>query len=159
MLKIKEGKLIASNMSFSLPEDFNLDLRMPGGGYHVLEFKSEDEVVKGGIVYINIEFEEAEMTAQESTEEFMEDNELKNKGEFFPVTRGSGTALGAFYTGGRITYIYDERYDFPENSLKQNQVSITIQLSRMKGKKLGQTIYDVLKLPSVKAFLDSIEYF
>lgn len=159
MLKIKEGKLIASNMSFSLPEDFNLDFRMPGGGYHVLEFKSEDEVVKGGIVYINIEFEEAEMTAQESTEEFMEDNELKNKGEFFPVTRGNGTALGAFYTGGRITYIYDERYDFPENSLKQNQVSITIQLSRMKGKKLGQTIYDVLKLPSVKAFLDSIEYF
>ncbi len=159
MLKIKEGKLIASNMSFALPEDFTLDLRMPGGGYHVLEFKSENEVVKGGIVYINIEFEEAEMTVQESMEEFMEDNELKNKGEFFPVTRGNGTALGAFYTGGRITYIYDERYDFPENSLKQNQVSITIQLSRMKGKKLGQTIYDVLKLPSVKAFLDSIEYF
>ena len=159
MLKVKEGKLLASNVAFALPENFTLDLRMLGGGYHVLEFKSENEVVKGGIVYINIEFEEEELTAQERMEEFMENNELKNKGKFFPVIRGKGTALGAFYTGGRLTYIYDERYDFPKNSLNQNQVSITIQLSRMKGKKLGQTIYDVLKLPSVKAFLDSVEYF
>lgn len=146
-------------MSFALPEDFTLDLRSACSGFHTLEFVSEDEIVKGGIVYINIEFEEAEMTVQESMEEFMEDNELKNKGEFFPVTRGNGTALGAFYTGGRITYIYDERYDFPENSLKQNQVSTTIQLSRIKGKKLALTIYDVLKLPIIKTFLDSIEYF
>ena len=43
MLKIKNGKLIASNMSFALPEDFTLDLRMPGDGYHVLEFVSENE--------------------------------------------------------------------------------------------------------------------
>ncbi len=159
MLKVKNGRLIASNMSFALPEDFTLDLRSACSGFHTLEFVSEDEIVKGGIVYINIEFEEAEMTVQESMEEFMEDNELKNKGEFFPVTRGNGTALGAFYTGGRITYIYDERYDFPENSLKQNQVSTTIQLSRIKGKKLALTIYDVLKLPIIKTFLDSIEYF
>lgn len=159
MLKIKNGKLISSNMSFALPEDFALDLRSPGGGYHTLEFVSEDQVVKGGIVYINIEFEKAEQTAKESMEEFMEDNELKVKGEFFPVTRGKGTALGAFYTGGKVSFIYDERYDFPENSLGYDQVSITIQLSRIKGKKLEQTIYDVVELPIVKAFLDSVEYF
>ena len=159
MLKIKNGKLIASNMSFVLPEDFTLDLRMPGGGYHVLEFVSENEVVKGGIVYINIQFDNEELTAKERMEEFMENNELKVKGEFLPVTRGKGKALGAFYTGGRITFIYDERYDFPPNSLNQNQVSVTIQLTKLKGKKLGQTIYDVLELPSVKAFLDRIEYF
>lgn len=159
MLKVKNGKLISSNMSFALPEDFALDLRSPGGGYHTLEFVSENQVVKGGIVYINIEFEKAEMTAKEAMEEFMEDNELKVKGEFVPVTRGQGTALGAFYTGEGVSFIYDERYDFPENSISQNQVSVTIQLSRLKGKKLALTIYDVLELPSVKAFLDSIEYF
>ncbi len=159
MLKVKNGKLIASNMSFALPEDFTLDLRSPGGGYHTLEFVSKNQIVKGGIVYINIEFEKAEVTAREAMEEFMENNELKPKEEFFPVTRGKGTALGAFYTGGKVSFIYDERYDFPENSINQNQVSVTIQLSRQKGKKLGLTIYDVLKLPSVKAFLDSIEYF
>ena len=150
---------VASNMSFALPEDFTLDLRMPGGGYHVLEFVSENEVVKGGIVYINIQFDNEELTAKERMEEFMANNELKVKGEFLPVTRGKGKALGAFYTGGRITFIYDERYDFPPNSLNQNQVSVTIQLTKLKGKKLGQTIYDVLELPSVKAFLDRIEYF
>ena len=92
MLKVKNGKMIASNMSFAMPEDFFLDLKMPGGGYHLLEFKSENEVVKGGIVYIDIEFEDAELTAQERMEEFVENNELKVKGEFFPVTRGKGKA-------------------------------------------------------------------
>lgn len=159
MLKVKNGKLIASNVSFALPEDFTLDLRSPGGGYQTLEFFSENEVVKGGIVYINIEFEKAKHTAKESMKEFMEDNELNVKGEFLPVTRGKGTALGAFYTGEGVSFIYDERYDFPENSYNQNQVSVTIQLSRLKRKKLGLTIYDVLKLPIVKAFLDSIEYY
>ena len=159
MLKVKNGKLIASNMSFALPEDFTLDLRSPGGGYQTLEFVSKNQVVKGGIVYINIEFEKAELTAKEAMEEFMDDNELKVKGEFFPVTRGKGTALGAFYTEGKVSFIYDERYDFPENSYNQNQVSVTIQLSRLKGKRLGLTIYDVVELPIVKAFLDSIEYF
>lgn len=159
MLKVKNGKLIASNMSFALPEDFTLDLRSACSGYHTLEFVSEDQVVKGGTVYINIQFDNEELTAQERMEEFMENNELKLKGEFLPVTRGNGTALGAYYTGGRITFIYDERYDFPENSLRQNQVSTTIQLSRIKGKKLELTIYDVLKLPIIKSFLDSIEYF
>ncbi len=159
MLKIKNGKLISSNMSFALPEDFALDLRMPGGKYHVLEFVSENQAIKGGIIYINIELEEAELTAKESMEEFMENCELKLKGEFFPITRGKGTALAAFYTGGRISNIYEERYDFAKNSLHQNQATVTIQLTRLKGKKLGQTIHDVLNLPNVKAFLDSIEYF
>lgn len=159
MLKVKNGKLIATNVSFALPEDFTLDLRMPGGAYHVLEFVSENEVVKGGVVYIHIELSNEELTAKERMEEYMENNELKAKSEFFPVKRGKGEALGAFYTGGTITFIYDERYDFPENSLGQNQVCITIQLSRLGKKKLEQTIYDVLKLPTVKAFLDSVEYF
>ncbi len=159
MLNIKNGKLIASHVSFALPEDFTLDLRSPGGGYHVLEFFSEDQVVKGGIVYINIELEKAEVTAKEAMEDFMENNELKIKGEFFPVTRGKGTALGAFYTGEAVSFIYDERYDFPEDTIGHNQVSITIQLSPMRRRKPKQTIYDVVELPSVKAFLDSVEYF
>lgn len=159
MLKVKNGKLIASNMSFALPEDFFLDLKAPGGGYHVLEFVSKDQVVKGGIVYINIEFEKAEETAKESMKDFMENNDLKVKGEFVPVTRGKGTALGAFYTGEVVSFIYDERYDFSRNSLGQNQVSVTIQLSPLNRRKPKQTIYDVVELPSVKGFLDSIEYF
>lgn len=159
MLKVKNGKLVSSNMSFALPEDFSLDLKMPGGNYHVLEFVSENEIIKGGIVYINIEFEEAELTAKEAMENFIEDCELKLKGEFFPIKRGVGTALAAFYTGGRISNIYEERYDFPLNSLHHNQVTVTIQLSRLKGKKIGCTIHEVLELPTLKQFLDTIEYF
>jgi len=160
MLKIKNGKLISSNMLFALPEDFTLDLRSPGGGYQTLEFVSKNQVVKGGIVYINIEFEKAELTAKEAMEEFMDDNELKVKGEFFPVTRGKGTAIGVHYKGteGYSDY-YEERYDFPSNKLQQNQVTVSIQLIANRGQKLGSTIEDAMKLPNVKAFLDSIEYF
>lgn len=159
MLKVNNGKLVSSNMSFALPEDFSLDLKMPGGGYHVLEFVSDNELVKGARLYINVEFEEAELTAKEAMEEFIEDCELKLKGDFFPVTRGEGTALAAVYTGGKTSQIYEERYDFKQNSLRQNQVTVSVQLMRMKGKKLGQTIHDILELPSIKAFLDSVEYY
>ena len=134
-----------------LPEDFSLDLKMPGGGYHVLEFVSDNELVKGARLYINVELEEAELTAKEAMEEFIEDCELKLKGDFFPVTRGEGTALAAVYTGGKTSQIYEERYDFKQNSLRQNQVTVSVQLMRMKGKKLGQTIHDILELPSIKA--------
>lgn len=125
MLKVNNGKLVSSNMSFALPEDFSLDLKMPGGGYHVLEFVSDNELVKGARLYINVELEEAELTAKEAMEEFIEDCELKLKGDFFPVTRGEGTALAAVYTGGKTSQIYEERYDFKQNSLRQNQVKAT----------------------------------
>lgn len=159
MLKVKNGKLLSSNMAFALPEEFSLELKMPGGGYHVLEFVSDDELVKGARVYINVEFEEAELTAKEAMEEFMEDCEHKLKGEFVPITRGKGTALAAFYTGGKYSEIYEERYDFEPNSLNQNQVTVSVQLMRLKRKKLGKTLQDILELPPIKAFLDSVEYY
>ncbi len=160
MLKVKNGKLIASNMSFALPEEFNLDLKLPGGQYHLLHFASEKRVIKGGVIYIDVEFEDAELTAKEAMKEFAEDCELKIKGEFFPVTRGKGTAIGVHYKGteGYSDY-YEERYDFPPNRLQQNQVTVSIQLLANRGQKLGSTIEDAMKLPNVKAFLDSIEYF
>ena len=153
MLKVKNGRLMASNVSFDLPEEFNLDLKLPGGQYHLLHFASEKRVIKGGVIYIDVEFEEAELTAKEAMEEFAEDCELK-------ITRGKGTAIGVHYKGteGYSDY-YEERYDFPSNKLQQNQVTVSIQLIANRGQKLGSTIEDAMKLPNVKAFLDSIEYF
>ena len=159
MVKVKNGKLVASNISFALPEDFNLSLQPTACGVHLLEFKSEKRVVKGGIIYIDIEFEDAELTAQEAMEEFAEDCELTIKGDFKPITRGKGTALSAHYYGGEYSDMYEERYDFPRNKLNQNQVSISVQLMANKKRSFTKTIFDVLELPNVKAFLNSIEYF
>ena len=39
MVKVKNGKLVASNISFALPEDFYLTLQPTGCGAHLLEFK------------------------------------------------------------------------------------------------------------------------
>ena len=159
MVKVKNGKLVASNISFALPEDFNLSLQPTGCGVHLLEFKSEKRVVKGGIIYIDIEFEDSELTAQEAMEEIAEDCELAIKGDFKPITRGKGTALSAHYYGGEYSDMYEERYDFPRNKLNQNQVSISVQLMANKKRSFTKTIFDVLELPNVKAFLNSIEYF
>ena len=55
----------------------------------------DKRVVKGGIIYIDIEFENAELTAKEAMEEFAGDCDLHIKGDFKPITRGKGTALSA----------------------------------------------------------------
>lgn len=159
MVKVKNGKLVASNIAFALPEDFSLTLQPTGCGVHLLEFKSDGRLVKGAIIYIDIEFDDAEMTSQEAMEDFAGDCDLEIKGEFKPITRGKGTALSAHYFGGEYSEIYEERYDFKRNKLKQNQVTVSVQMMAKKRGVFPKTIYEVLELPTVKAFLDSVEYF
>ena len=159
MVKVKNGKLVASNISFALPEDFYLTLQPTGCGAHLLEFKSGKRVVKGGIIYIDIEFENAELTAKEAMEEFAGDCDLHIKGDFKPVTRGKGTALSAHYYGGAYSDMYEERYDFPSNKLNQNQVSVSVQLMANRKGSFSKTIFEVLEMPNVKEFLGSIEYY
>ena len=159
MVKVKNGKLVASNISFALPEDFYLTLQPTGCGAHLLEFKSGKRVVKGGIIYIDIEFENAELTAKEAMEEFAGDCDLHIKGDFKPVTRGKGTALSAHYYGGAYSDMYEERYDFPRNKLNQNQVSVSVQLMANRKGSFSKTIFEVLEMPNVKEFLGSIEYY
>lgn len=159
MLKVKNGKLVGSNISFAMPEDFNLLLKPTAVGYHLLEFESGKGIIKGGRIVIDIELAESEMTAKEAMEEFIEDCDLSIEGEFAPITRGRGTAISAHYKGAEHTDYYEERYDFKPNKIHQNQVTVSIFLMSNRHQKLGQTIYDALKLPNVKAFLDSIEYY
>ena len=111
MVKVKNGRLVASNIAFALPEDFSLTLQPTGCGVHLLEFKSDGRLVKGAIIYIDIEFDDAEMTAQEAMEDFADDCDLEIKGEFKPITRGKGTALSAHFFGGEYSEMYEERYN------------------------------------------------
>lgn len=159
MLKVKNGKLIGTNISFSMPEDFYLITNSMAVEHHLLEFESGKGIVKGARIFIDIELEEAETTAQEAMEEFIEDSDLSLEGEFKTIKRGKGTAIAARYRGSNRTDYYEERYDFKPNSLKQNQVTVSVFLMANKKQTLGQSIYDVLELPNVKAFLESIEYY
>lgn len=158
MVKVKNGKLVASNMSFALPEGFNLTLK-PTGGVHLIEFVSDKRVIKGGLIYIDIQFDEAEFSAKEAMEEFAGDCDLHIQDNIKPITRGKGTAYSVHYDGSGYCDIYEERYDFAPNKLNQNQVTVCVQLMANRRGKLTNTIFDVLELPNVKAFLDSIEYF
>lgn len=159
MLKVIKGKLVASNMSFALPEGFNLTLKPTGCGVHLMEFVSDKRVITGGLIYIDIQFDEAESSAKEAMEEFAEDCDLDIQDNIKPITRGKGTAYSVHYGGSGHSDMYEERYDFAPNKLNQNQVTVCVQLMANKKGRFTKTIFDVLEMPNVKAFLDSIEYF
>lgn len=159
MVKIRNGKLFASNVAFALPEGFNLTLEPTGCGVHLLEFSSENEAIKDAKIYIDIEFVNEEIFAEEVLKEIIEDCEMENDGNPFYVTRGKGTAIAAYYHSSGFVDHYEERYDFSLNELNQNGVSIGIYLMANHQKKLKQSIREALKLPNVKAFLDSVEYY
>lgn len=159
MVKIKNGKMWASNVAFALPEDFNLYLEPTGCGVHLLEFSSEDGVIEDGRIYIAVEFSEAEISAKEQMEEIIEVCAMEKEGNLFPVTRGKGTAIAGYYHSTGFKDHYEERYDFPENDVGKSQVSICIYIMCKPHKQLKQSIREVLELPNVKAFLDSVEYF
>ncbi len=159
MVKIKNGKMRASNVAFALPEDFKLNLEPTGLGVHLLEFSSEDDIIEDGRIYIAIEFIEAEIPAKEQMEEIIEVCNMEKEGNLFPVTRGEGTAIAGFYHSTGFKDHYEERYDFPVNEVDKSQVSICVYIMCKPQKKLKQSIREVLELPNIKAFLDSIEYF
>lgn len=100
-----------------------------------------------------------EISAEEVLKEIIEDCEMENDGNPFYVTRGKGTAIAAYYHSSGFVDHYEERYDFSLNELNQNGVSIGIYLMANHQKKLKQSIREALKLPNVKAFLDSVEYY
>ena len=67
--------------------------------------------------------------------------------------------MGLFYenTFG-ATQHYGERYDFKKNEDGVTQIFIDVSLWSGRGED-RQTIQEAVKLPQVKAFLESIEYF
>lgn len=68
-------------------------------------------ILKGCKIFIDVEFEDAELNAKEAMEEFIEDCELKLCGEFYPVTRGKGTAIAAHIKGAEgYSDYYEKRY-------------------------------------------------
>ncbi len=159
MVKIQNGKMRASNVAFALPEDFKLYLGPTGCGIHMLEFSSEEGIIEDGRIYIAIEFIEDEVSAKDLMEEIIEVCEMEKEGNLFPVTRGKGTAVACYYHSTGFKDHYEERYDFPVNDMNQRQVSICIYIMSKPHKELKQSIREVLKLPNVKAFLDSVEYY
>lgn len=159
MVKIKNGKMWASNVAFALPEDFNLYLEPTGCGVHLLEFSSDDGVIEDGRVYIDVEFIESEISAEEQMEEIIEVCDMEKEGNLFSVTRGKGTAIAGYYHSTGFKDHYEERYDFPVNKVGKSQVSICIYIMCKPHTELKQSIREVLKLPNVKAFLKSVEYY
>lgn len=155
-LKIKDGKLYGTNYSFALPEGFK---RVVGS-----DSFSEDDLVFGSIdndnLHIVIYCEKGSHSAKDDMQEMFDKNgSLIKMSDFVSIKRGKGVGVGLYYenTFG-ATQHYGERYDFKENEDGQRQIFIDISLWSGSNKD-RQTIRDALELPTVKAFLESVEYF
>ena len=156
MLKIKDGKVYGSNYSFDLPKGFD---RVEG----LRCFRKDDLVftsVDNNYLNLVIYFEKECYFAKNGMQAMLNKNKsLIKMGDFVSVKRGAGVGVGLFYenTFG-ATQHYGERYDFKKNEDGVTQIFIDVSLWSGRGED-RQTIQEAVKLPQVKAFLESIKYF
>ena len=156
MLKIENGKVYGSNFSFDLPKGFNREKGLRCFRKNDLVFRSLDNEYLHLVIYFEKECHSAKNDMQAM---FNENRCLIKMGDFVSVKRGAGVAVGLFYenTFG-ATQHYGERYDFKKNKYGVTQIFIDVSLWSGRGED-RQTIQEAVKLPQVKAFLESIEYF
>lgn len=153
MLQIKEGKLYGTNYSFALPEGFNFKVNTYSCG-KAMEFISYE-----GDMKIEIYFVDDCNCAKQDLQDVIDDSDFIKMSDFVSVIRGNGTGIGIFFKSKyRNEEHYEERYDFPKNKYGETQLDVDIYLCSDKAKH-KRTIYEALKLPSVKTFLESIQYF
>lgn len=157
MFKIKNGRLISPEIVFELPEGFNLTINDPYCFEDALRFISDKKVVMYGRMIIELMFCKANISAKEVGKYGVYGSQIRS--EVFPVTRGIGTAYGAYYNGiPGFMDIYTEKYDCKEPINGANQFVMNIFLRASKGKKLTQRIEDMMQLPLITKFLDSVGY-
>lgn len=156
MLKIKNGKLYGSNYSFALPKGFNRIVGLSCVNDDDLVFSSADNENVNIVIY----FEKESHSAKYDMQQMFDKNRCLIKlSDFVSMKRGKGVGIGLYYenTFG-ATQHYSERYDFKKN--KDGETQLFIDISLWSGReKNRQTIQETLKLPNIKAFLESIEYF
>jgi len=155
MLKIKNGKLYGLNYSFALPEGFNLVISsiIPFG--EELEFMSDDRSL-----VIKINFNKKSHSTEIDTQGMFYVDRGVLTSNFFQIKRGKGIAVGYYieneYFCGKF---YGERYSFKKNKVGETQLDIEIILWDCIRERMPlSNIQEALKLPNVKAFLESIEY-
>lgn len=155
MLKIKNGKLYGSNYSFALPEGFYLNVSSAVKfGSKRLELASIDGLI------IMIYFHNRGCCAKKETQEIIDANSnLIKMDDFIPIKRGACEGIGLYYRDevAKVEH-YEEMYDFKKNRYGETQIDIDISLSISKYGNI-QSIREAIELPTIKAFLESIEYF
>ena len=156
MINIKDGKLCGSNYSFAIPQGYQRIEGLDSFSDEDLVLASEENKYLNIVVY----FEKGRHSAKNDIQEMFDKNSwLIKMSEPFSVKRGEGEAIGIFYenTFG-ATQHYIELYDFKKNEDGETQIYVDISLWSGRGED-RQTIQEAVKLPIIKAFLNSIEYF
>ena len=153
MFRIFNGRFIGENISFDPPENYSLIVRRSEFPYDGVMFISSD-----GSLKITVCFERDAVEEEQSLHDFIEENDLYLYGDVFTVKRGARTAWAAYYgfeLGGAGAY--KEVFNFYKNTNLENQVTVTVELLRWRRTRTGN-IYEVMDLPQVKNFFESIAY-
>lgn len=156
MFKIKDGKFTSKEVSFDLPEGFNLVINDCAPILNLVRFVSDKKVIKYGRVFIEIALRKTK-TPDEYDMTKAHDYGGKAISEVFEVTRGKGTAKAAYFKNSYMD-VYEEHYLLKEPIDGDNILKVRVYNRAGKGQKLTSTIGESLQLPIVKKFLDSIQY-
>ena len=146
MLKIKNGKLYGTHLSFALPENFYLALKRDICEGNGLQFIS---------VEVEILFGHGAENLREELFTFGEDCNFSLKGEIVPVFRGRKGMAALFVNQAKTEKYYEERYLVPENKNGENMICIGISLLHRRGGKF-RSLNEVLNATEVSDFLNSI---
>lgn len=154
MFRISNGKFIGERFSFIPPDNFYITLRQSEFNDNGFKFVSLERSIE-----ITVCIEKGEGTEEEGLKEFAEDMNYFLLSGFKTVKRGSFSGVGAFFGEyPNSASVYRELHNFYMNNNLENRVSVTVEATNWRRTEVNP-VYEVLKVPPVKEFLESIEYF
>ena len=157
MFKIKNGRFISKEVSFDMPEGFNLVLNDCYPMFNLVRFASDNKVIKYGRVFIEISLQNSKNPESYDMAK-LHDYGAQVRSEPFEVTREKGTAKAAYFTSGEYMDVNEEHYLLKEPINGDNLFKVRVYNRAAKGKKITAAVEDSLQMPIVKKFLDSIQY-
>lgn len=154
MFRISNGKFIGERFSFIPPDNFYIALRQSEFNDNGFKFVSLERSIE-----ITVCIENGIGTEEEGLEAFAEDMSLYLLSDFKTVKRGSFNGVGAFFGEyPNSASVYREQHNFYMNNNLENRITVTIEATGWRRTDVNP-VYEILEVPPVKEFLESIEYF
>lgn len=153
MFRISNGRFIGENISFDPPENYYLIVRRTEFFDDGVMFISND-----GSVKITICFERDALSEKQAVYDFVEDQGCFTIGDVQQIKRGTRTAWAVYYVYEKgAAGAYKEFFNFNKNKYLENQVTVAVELLGWR-RVIGNNIFEVMQLPQVKNFFESIAY-
>ena len=154
IFRLDKGKFCSEYISFIPPEGFNMHLQTDELDRSI-KFTSID-----GSVVLTVRLEQDAASGIDGLVDYLTKKNYYILTEPCEVKRGNSSAFGAYYgqfPNSASSYREVHNFRFATDYL-ENRVSVEIEAQGWRRNKTNP-IYEILGMPPVKSFLDSVEYY